>query len=105
METALQTLSLTVSEAIYMCLIILTVLILIPFFSHEVSRMRFIPLLSICFNGFLIHVFLPDTMISMLLVLVIKDKSGKVGCSGNYRPIAIASVQSKVFESILLDRI
>ena len=35
---------------------------------------------------------------------MIKDKSGKVGCSDNYRPIALPSVLSKVFES-MLDRI
>lgn len=44
-------------------------------------------------------------MISVLLVPVIKDKSGKVGCSDNYRPTALASVLSKVSESILFDRI
>ncbi|XDV54494.1 hypothetical protein PO909_022775 [Leuciscus waleckii] len=67
--------------------------------------MRLAPLLGIWFNSFLIHGFLPDTMISVLLVPVIKDKSGKVGYSDNYRPIALASVLSKVFESILLSRI
>lgn len=86
-------------------------------FSHEVSRtinkltdnkasgldhitaehikyvsMRIAPLLAICFNAFLVHGFLLDTMISVLLVTVIKDKSGKVGCSDNYGPIALASV-------------
>lgn len=44
-------------------------------------------------------------MISVSLVPVMKDKSGKVDSSDSYRPIALASVLSKVFESIPLDRI
>jgi len=40
-----------------------------------------------------------------LLVPVIKDKDGKVGCLDNYRPIALASILSKVMERILLDRV
>jgi len=106
---------LTVLKVIFICLTILSVLI----FSHEVSctinkladnkasgldhitaghikyaSMRLAPLLGIRFNSFLIHGFLLDTMISVLLVPVIKDKSGKVGCSDNYRPIALANVLS-----------
>lgn len=34
---------------------------------------RIYPLLSICFTGFLIHGILPDSMLSVLLVPVIKD--------------------------------
>lgn len=44
-------------------------------------------------------------MISVLLLPLIKDKSGKVGSSNNYKPTALASVLSTVFESILLNRI
>ena len=39
------------------------------------------------------------------MVPVIKDKTGKISSTNNYRPIALASVLSKVLESILLDRI
>ncbi len=34
-----------------------------------------------------------------------KDKAGKVGSLDNYRPIALASVVSKVLERIILDRL
>ncbi len=44
-------------------------------------------------------------MISVILVPVIKDKTGKINCNDNYRPIALASVLSKVLETILLSRI
>ena len=56
-------------------------------------------LLAICFTGFMNHGLLPD---SMKWNLVIKDKVGSVD---NYRPIALASVLSKVLEKILLERL
>lgn len=62
-------------------------------------------LLALCFTGFLIHGVLPDSMITVLLVPVIKDKTGKISGTENYRPIALASVISKVFEQILMDRL
>ncbi len=61
--------------------------------------------LSICFTSLLTHGILPDSMISVVLVPVIKDKAGKITSSGNYRPIALASIVSKALEVILLDRI
>jgi hypothetical protein len=38
-------------------------------------------------------------------VPVIKDKAGKIGSLDNYRPIALASILSKVLEKMLLDRL
>ena len=51
------------------------------------------------------HGVLPDSMLTVTLVPVIKDKAGKVGGLDNYRPIALASVLSKVLEIIVLDRL
>ena len=62
-------------------------------------------LLSKCFTGLMSHGLLPDSMLSVTLVPVIKDKAGKVGSMDNYRPIALASILSKVIERILLDRL
>uniref|UniRef100_A0A8C6PLS6 Reverse transcriptase domain-containing protein n=1 Tax=Nothobranchius furzeri TaxID=105023 RepID=A0A8C6PLS6_NOTFU len=62
-------------------------------------------LLSLCFTGFLKHGILPDHMLSVLLVPIVKEKTGKISCIDNYRPIAMASVLSKVFEHILLERL
>uniref|UniRef100_A0A3P9H128 Reverse transcriptase domain-containing protein n=1 Tax=Oryzias latipes TaxID=8090 RepID=A0A3P9H128_ORYLA len=66
---------------------------------------RVTPLLAMCFTAFLVHGFLPDSMIAVMLVPVIKNKAGKIGCTENYRPIALASILSKLFEIILLDMI
>ena len=44
-------------------------------------------------------------MLSVQLVPIIKSKSGLISSQDNYRPIAIASVLSKVLEIIILERI
>ena len=58
-----------------------------------------------CFTSFFSHGFLPETVLSVMLVPVIKDKAGKISSKDNYRPIALASVISKLVEVIMLDRI
>ena len=59
-----------------------------------------------CFTSFISHGFLPESMLSVVLVPVINDKAGKIISSkDNYRPIALASVISKLVELIMLDRI
>ena len=55
--------------------------------------------------GFISHGFLPESMLSVVLVPVIKDKAGKIYSKDNYRPIALASVISKLVEVIMLDKI
>ena len=61
--------------------------------------------LAICFTGLMAHGLLPSSMLAVTLVPVIKDKAGKIGSVDNYRPIALASVVSKILEKILLDRL
>ena len=69
------------------------------------ASLKLAPLLALCLTGFLNHGVLPDSMLSVLLVPVIKDKAGKINGIDNYRPIALASILSKVLEKILLDRL
>ena len=60
-------------------------------------------MLAMCFTGLFVHGFLPDTMLEIVLVPVIKDKTGRIDQVDNYRPIALASVISKVVEIIGTD--
>ena len=62
-------------------------------------------LIAKCFSSFLSHGYLPDSFMSVVLVPIIKDKSGKINSKDNYRPIAIASTLSKLLEKILLERL
>ena len=58
-----------------------------------------------CITGFMVHGFLPESMMSVVLIPIIKDKKANISSIDNYRPVAIASVVSKVLERILLDRL
>ena len=41
-------------------------------------------------------------MIETTIVPIVKNKSGNLSDSSNYRPIALATIESKMFESVLL---
>ena len=62
-------------------------------------------MLAMWFTGLFVHGFLPDSMLEIVRVHVIKDKTGRIDHVDNYRSIALASVISKVVEIILLSRI
>ena len=66
---------------------------------------RLRPMLAMCFTGFMVHGVLPNSILSVLLVPVLKDKAGKLNSRDNYRPIALASILSKVLERVILNRI
>ena len=59
-------------------------------------------LLSLCFSLFLTHGYMPLDMIKTTIVPVIKDKCGNLADGNNYRPIAIATIVSKLYESTIL---
>lgn len=64
----------------------------------KLASPRVAALLSICLTGLMTHSILPDTMLTVILVPVIKDRVGKIGSLDNYRPITLASILSKVLE-------
>ena len=66
---------------------------------------KLIPLLSLCFSSLLVHGILPDSLMSVVLVPIIKNKCGNINVKENYRPIALASILSKVLELVILNRI
>ena len=63
---------------------------------------KILPMLSMCFSSLCIHGVLPDSLVAVVLVPIIKNKSESVCNKNNYRPIALASVISKVLEYICL---
>ena len=56
------------------------------------SSCRVIQMLSMALTGFLIHGFLPPSMISVVLIPIIKNKNKRICDKTNYRPIALASI-------------
>ena len=59
-------------------------------------------LLSLCFTLCLVNRNLPPAMIETTIVPIVKNKSSNLSDSSNYRPIALATLVSKMFESVLL---
>ena len=57
-----------------------------------------------CFSTsiFLSHGYMPPDMIKTTIVSIVKNKCGNLSESRHYRPIALAAITSKVFESVLL---
>ena len=49
---------------------------------------RLLSMLAECITGFFVHGFLPDSMLSIVLVPIIKDKTGRIDRMDTYRPIA-----------------
>ena len=66
------------------------------------SNIKIHVLLSMCFTLCLAHGYLPPAMIETTIVPIVKNKSGNLSDSSNYRPIALATIISKMFESVLL---
>ena len=48
------------------------------------------------------HGYLPYALIKTTIVPIVKNKAGDLSDSNNYRPIAIATITSKLLESVLL---
>ena len=66
------------------------------------SHCRIGILLSLFFTLCLSHGYLPPAMIETTIVPIVKNKCGNITDSNNYRPIALATIVSKLFESVLL---
>ena len=57
-----------------------------------------IPLLYVCFTSLFIHGTLTESMIYLALVPIVINKTAGICSNSNCRPIALASIVSKVFE-------
>ena len=59
-----------------------------------------------CFSSLFVHGCLPEAMISVVLVPIVKNKSASICSKSNYRPnIALASIVSNVLEKLIYDPI
>ena len=65
---------------------------------------RLIPLISICFTSCFVHGYLPSSLLTVVLVPIIKNKAGNVNAIDNYRPVALSNIFSKILEFIILER-
>ena len=61
--------------------------------------------LSLLFTCFLIHGHLPANFMKSSIVPIVKNKAGDTSDKNNYRPIALVTSCSKLFELILLEMI
>ena len=61
-------------------------------------------LLSLLFTVLFTHSYVPITLTNIKICNLIKDLQKSSSISGNYRPIALASLLSKLFECIILQR-
>ena len=66
------------------------------------SNIKIHVLLSMCFTLCLAHSYLPPALIETTIVTIVNNKSGNLSDSSNYRIIALATIMSKMFESVLL---
>ena len=62
-------------------------------------------LLCMLFNTIITHGYMPQSLMDTIIVPIVKDKKGLIMDKDNYRPVAVTSVASKIFEKLLLGRL
>ena len=62
-------------------------------------------MLALCFTKMFVHGFIPDSMLAVILMPIVKDKSGKLASKDNYKPVALVSLISKVREMVIFKRL
>ena len=70
-------------------------------YKHADARLSV--LLSIFYTCTISHGYLPDDFMKTVIVPLVKNKTGDTSDVNNYRPIALVTVASKIFENVLLD--
>ena len=68
----------------------------------KLSNIKIHVLLSMCFTLCLTHGYIPPAVIETTIVPIVKNKSGNLSDSNNYSFIALATIVSKMLESVLL---
>ena len=70
-------------------------------FSHSIICVH----LSLLFTSILIHGYLPESLMKSAIVPILKNRQGDTSDKNNYRPIAIVTAISKIFELCLMNLI
>ena len=58
-------------------------------------------LFSLFYTTAINHGYLPNNFMKTIIVPLVKNKTGDISDVNNYRPIALVTVTSKIFENIL----
>ena len=58
--------------------------------------------LALLFSSMLTHRYLPDAFMTTSITPILKNKNGDTSAKNNYRPIAIVTAMSKIFELCLV---
>ena len=61
-------------------------------------------LMIIVINAMIVHGYMPKSAMDSVIVPILKDKKGSINDKFNYRPIAMTTVFSKLFESVILNK-
>jgi exonuclease III len=69
------------------------------------AGMKLIYLLSLLCTAIFMHGVLPQSMLSSVMVPIVKDKNKRVCDKNNYRPICLANICTKVLEKVMLTRL
>ena len=70
-------------------------------FKYSDSRINV--LLSLFYSSCIIHGYLPNDFMKTVIVPLVKNKTGDTSDVNNYRPIALVTIASKIFENIMLE--
>ena len=68
-------------------------------FAHRITHV----LLYLLFNALILYVYLPADFMKTAMVTIIKNKTGDTNDKKNYRPIALVTASSKLFEICILE--
>ena len=74
----------------------------IPCEVYKFASEQLLTMMSIFLSGCMLTGKLPNSLMHVVIILILKHKSKDPGDGNNYRPIAIATALSKVLEQVLL---
>ena len=74
----------------------------LPAEAYKFAHPILCELLASLFNACIIHQYLPDSLMLVHIIPLIKNKLRDSSDPNNYRPIAITTIISKILESVLL---